>query len=232
MSNHPGRIEGRRRLRSAINSLLAAGIVAGSALSFQATAKAEETDAVSTLDVFGAQVEVPIPFKRVKTGSDFSEQNAMQYLAEFVPAGQSVYDWTEMVSVRGYDARIFDGAAAFQVMDLIAQQISQSCPDSFVEESLPGPVIGKFETAAALLGCRPVQTSQIPGLGAGQAEIGVFVVVRSERTFFELHHSRRAIGDMAGFDDSGDPAVQQALHEFLGRIRICIKSPDGGACKQ
>jgi hypothetical protein len=205
------------------------GITTAQNQNIQTTSQSGPENA-KTLVIFGARVLVPVPFKRDKVESDFVEQNSRQFLAEFVPGGQTVYDWTEMVSVRGYDRRTFSGAAAFQVMDLISQQVNLACPESFVYEVMLGPTIGNLDTAAALMGCKSVEHSMVRGLAPGQAEIGVYAVAATSSSYIEIHYSRRTNGDISNFDEVNDPAARQAYEQILSNIRICAGAEGSGSC--
>ncbi|MBK8160219.1 MAG: hypothetical protein IPK59_16095 [Rhodospirillaceae bacterium] len=178
----------------------------------------------------GQQLSVPLTFEQVQSDPDYVADDGRQSLVEFVPNGQTVYEWTELVSVRSFALDVFPGAKAMQVMELLAQSIYQACPTSFVYEPLPGKSVAGFPATTALLGCRATENMVVPGLEIGQSEVGVYTVVETPAAYVEAHYSRRT-GDVTEFDSPSDPAVVAALNGFVQGLKFCAGSPDASPCK-
>jgi hypothetical protein len=166
------------------------------------------------------KIVVPLSFAHKQAKPDFEAEDEMQSLVEFVPAGETVYEWTEMVSVRRFARDLFRGAKPGQVLDIVAQNIYGACPSSFVYQPLSVSTAAGAPAASALMGCRSTEHMVVPGLELGQAEVGVYTVIELPTAYVEAHYSRRT-GDIAAFDDSGDPAVAAVVSGFVSGLAVC-----------
>lgn len=119
--------------------------------------------------------------------SAFTSTRGGSYLQEFVPRGQSVQDWQEMITVTG--TRGFAegrGDAARDLAGILARGYQEACPRDFSATAIPAPAVdGAAEVFAGHLSC-----AELPGAGYGEAM--VFIVARAGPDVFTFQWARRA----------------------------------------
>lgn len=142
--------------------------------------------------------------------ADFESERNGSYMVEYVPADESVDDWSQMVTVTGGA----DLAARLSVEDFaerLAAGYQQACPDSFVALRLDTPVIAGADAAfAGYLGCGSTGT---------RSEQMVFIIAAGRSDIYSLQWAERSPAlDTA---PEPDPDLWQPRADALGQSRLC-----------
>ncbi len=177
-------------------------------------AAAQET--VTVAPVFGRVVALAVPEGFVTA---WEQANAQGYIREAVPEGETVEDWTRMVTLSGHRGLGAAGPAALAAA--IADGFAASCPGSFAGRALgPVEVAGADGAEALWLGCGALPSP-------ARSEASLILVVRGGADAFTVQWAERA-GPL-----DGPPAFDAGLWEArLGRLaagaRLCPPVPGEG----
>lgn len=134
------------------------------------------------------------------------------YIIEFVPDGQSVDDWQEMITIVG--RKDFEGTPKqfFTGMYLAYQGIC-------TEENTAGQVL--LETPAVLVGalyCGGLapQTASFAGLKPGQGEMAIYRIEKRDGHLYSVFKSWRDDAYDVKSDDTADfPGSQREVSEYV-----------------
>ncbi|NBO20473.1 MAG: hypothetical protein EBU97_00620, partial [Rhodobacteraceae bacterium] len=86
----------------------------------------------------------------------FEHEADGSYINEMVPAGESVDDWHQIVTLTG-ERDLLAQASLIDYANSFAAGYKKACPDSFVATQLDGPaILGATQTLAAFIGCGAV----------------------------------------------------------------------------
>lgn len=148
--------------------------------------------------------------------SAFASTRGGSYLQEFVPRGQSVQDWREMITVTGTRG-LAEGRrdAARDLAGILAHGYQEACPRNFSATAIPAPgVDGASEVFAGHLSC-----AELPGTGYGEAM--VFIVARAGPDVFTFQWAMRA--RPGGVELINGNSWGQRLKALAGGLRLCPK---------
>lgn len=139
-------------------------------------------------------------------------------LAEFVPRGQTVEAWRQMITITA-----IRGAAqthdAVDEANRLAGQYRAACPETFAHQVLTAPEIaGAQASFAAYLGCGDL---------AGQSEAMVFVAMRGAKDIYSVQWAERGLGLEATLNP--DMTRWQDRAATLAASRLC--DPADRACR-
>jgi hypothetical protein len=140
------------------------------------------------------------------------------YIIEFLPRGQVLATWREMLTAQGFQGQAAIAPAAF--LEQLAGHIRQVCGEQaffarWIEA--PGP---DRHTALAIIGCARLPADHPTGIRKGEGEFGLYLAVRGIRDLYVVHRSWRG----PGFDSAVLPVEQPALDEWerqLRGVRLC-----------
>jgi len=179
----------------------------------------ETVDVTHLVPVYGNIVTIYAPANWPLEAAH--ERNSRDsYIIEFVPDGQSVDDWEEMITIVG--RKEFEGTPKqfFTGMYLAYQRVC-------TEENTAGQVI--LETANLLVGtlyCGGLapQTSNFAGLKPGQGEMAFYRIEKRDGHLYTVFKSWRDDAYDVNSDDTTDfPASKSEVSEYAGvllRTRI------------
>lgn len=112
---------------------------------------------VLTTPVFDQIVSYHLPQGFIPS---FEQANQRSYIQEAVPAGESVENWSEMITMTG----MRDGSDPKQTLEaaaeILAGHYQQACPATFAEQSLGNSEIDGNEAMTVFLGCGTVAATQ------------------------------------------------------------------------
>ena len=152
-------------------------------------------------------VAVPAGFQ-----AGFENERQGSYILELTPAGETVDQWTQLITVTGEKG----GAAQMTATDMaasIGRGYQDACPTSFAARSLPVPnVRGAAEVFAGYLGCGSVK---------GVSEAMVFLVIKGTSEVYSVQWAERGTAQDKPLDV--DPAVWRPRADALALTRICDK---------
>lgn len=180
----------------------------GAQLSF---ANDEPADVKHVVPIYGNIVTIYTPANWPFEAAH--EQNSRDsYIIEFIPDGQSVDDWQEMITIVG--RKDFEGTPKqfFTGMYLAYQGVC-------TEENTAGQVL--LETAAVLVGtlyCGGLapQTSNFAGLKPGQGEMAIYRIEKRDGHLYTVFKSWRDDAYDVKSDDAADfPGSQSEVSEYV-----------------
>ena len=205
-------------MRSALPTLVAVGLLCGSAAPSHAEGPAAATSLTVISPVFGQLVRFSMPanFKAVSENT-----KEAFYIREAVPNGETATQWSQMITVTG--ARGQASAATFSPQGLagvIAGGFRRACPDSFVAKGLGATTFGDREGYAAVAGCGKVGAD-------GHSEIALIVAVQGSSDAYTIQWAERAT--TASSSPDIDEAKWQGRLRELMPIRLCPIVPGEAA---
>jgi len=117
----------------------------------------------------------------------FEEAKNGSYLQESVPKGESVQNWTQMITVTG--ARGLATQAEMTPVRFangLAAGYRYACPGSYAAKGLGNIKVGSHEGFAAVISCGSVSTA-----GAERSESMLAIVVKGEQDVYTLQWAER-----------------------------------------
>jgi hypothetical protein len=170
--------------------------------------------------VFGQLVRFSIPARFV-TAHENTEGNF--YIREAVPKGETVKQWTQMITVTGSQGMA--SVANFTPQKLaasIALGFRKACPESFALKDLGETKFGEQEAYLAVAGCGKVNSS-----ADGHSEMALIAAVKGASDAYTIQWAERTA------PAAGAPAIDEAmwrerLRELMP-IRLCAIVPGEAA---
>lgn len=206
----------RRVTFAALFSLMAAA--AAPALGADAAAKAGSAQRVVT-PVFHRLVAftLPAPFKM-----SFERTTGNIYMREHVPAGETVDEWTRMISLGGVQGLSYNADATLQAyLQALARGFQRHCPESYVALDLgPQPLV-KEPSFASVASCGRVSSG-----GKAHSETSVMLAVKGPDDFYVLQWTER--GRDSSHPLALDSRYWSARLAELAPIQLCPIVPGEG----
>jgi hypothetical protein len=170
--------------------------------------------------VFGQLVRFSIPASFV-TAHENTQDNF--YIREAVPKGETVNQWTQMITVTGSQGMA--GAANFTPQKLaasIALGFKKACPESFAVKDLGETKFGEHDAYLAVAGCGKVNSS-----ADGHSEMALIAAVKGASDAYTFQWAERSAQAAAA------PLIDEAkwrerLRELMP-IRLCAIVPGEAA---
>jgi hypothetical protein len=153
---------------------------------------------------------LPPPFKAA-----FEKTNNGFYIREHVPQGQTVDEWTQMITLTGAQGLAYNREATPQAyLQALARGFQRHCPDTYVQLELgPQPDVGSasFVTVAS---CGRVTSG-----GKAHSETAVMMAFKGSDDYYMLQWAERG-------PDSGHPLALDSRYwlsrlKQLGPVRLC-----------
>jgi hypothetical protein len=161
----------------------------------------------ATMPVYSKIVAFPLP-EGFESAYE-NEQNG-SYLLEFVPSGESVENWTQMISMTGSQDLVASGKSALDYGSILGTQFKSACPDSFRAWD-EGEVSVKGADAAHLF------LFACGDLGE-YSEMAAILVAYGGQDAFTLQWAER--GAPVPKPES-DPAIWSPRAQSLLKLRLC-----------
>ena len=160
----------------------------------------------------------------------FEKPSPRHYIMEWVPAGQTLETWTEMITVQGLkDLARQPNLKAESVLGTLAGQIQKVCVPKFIGRSLGNSTIDSFEASRALIGCGELPADHPTGIKKGQGEIGYYIAIKGTNDVYVIHRSMRG----AAFEPAALPVSQADLDRWeqeLQPIKLCESNVPHAEC--
>jgi hypothetical protein len=144
------------------------------------------------------------------------------YVREHVPAGETVDEWTRMISLSGVQGLSYNADATLQAyLQALARGFQRHCPETYVALDLgPQPLV-KEPSFASVVSCGRVSSG-----GKAHSETSVMLAIKGPDDFYVLQWTER------GRDSSHPLALDgkywSARLAELGPIRLCPIVPGEG----
>lgn len=167
-----------------------------------------QSDAVTaTIPVYSRVLVVPVP---APFAAAFENEASGSYILEFVPDGETVENWTQMITVTGAQGAAANGASPMDIGNSIGSGFQSACPDSFRAWN-QGEVTVEGATAAQvfLLACGDLN---------GQSERALILVAVDEANIYTLQWAERG----AAVDrPEEDLPIWEPRGQMLTQLRLC-----------
>jgi len=160
---------------------------------------------------------LPTPFQM-----SFERTTGNIYVREHVPAGETVDEWTRMVSLGGVQGLSYNAGATLQAyLQALARGFQRHCPETYVALDLgPQPLV-KEPSFASVVSCGRVSSG-----GKAHSETSVMLAVKGPDDFYVLQWTER------GRDSSHPLALDgrywSARLAELAPIQLCPIVPGEG----
>jgi hypothetical protein len=207
-----------RSTSTKLAAIVAIGLLCGSAVPSRAQNPAAAGSLTVISPVFGQLVRFSMPAKFTAVSENAKETF---YIREAVPKGETVTQWSQMITVTG--ARGQASSATFSPQGLagvIAGGFKQACPDSFVAKGLGATKFGDREAYAAVAGCGKVGAD-------GHSETALIIAVQGSSDAYTIQWAERAAA--ASSTPVIDEAKWQGRWRELMPIRLCPIVPGEAA---
>ncbi len=194
-------------------------------LSACATPGNTETSATrASVQIFDIRITHRLP-AGWKTGHE--QRNDYALIREYLPPGQSVHEWREMITLQVFRNLAQHPQAAPEAFIVrMAGMMRRSCDEQAVIVRLGQRRIGSVTGETAILGCRRMDRDNPSGLKRGQGELAVYLVFQVENHLLLLHRASRGPAFEAA-NAPIDPTNAEALLRSMEPVRVCrTDSPD------
>jgi hypothetical protein len=189
-------------------------------------AASADTGVTNAVPIFSQTIVFKLP-KGWIPGHENASQSS--YILEFIPQGQTVQAWREMVTVQGYrDLAQNPKAAPSAFLAVIAAGLKKICGEELIVQFLGDRKVDSYDAYAAIMGC-PRLPVDAYGAKAGQGEIAYYLAIKGSN---DLYVVQRAVRGNA-FDKGKAPILPSNADEFmrpLQPIKICDRSESKGQC--
>jgi len=145
----------------------------------------------------------------------YEDANAMQYMLEAVPKGETVEKWTQMITVTGAkDLAANTKAPPAAFADVIAGGFKKSCPKTYSAIGISNAQIAGHDAFAAVASCGSL------GEGKGaHSETTLIVAIRGARDYYTIQWSQRSKPSSKPIQI--DDAAWTERFNQLAPIRLC-----------
>lgn len=163
----------------------------------------------SQLVMFAQPADFIVRFENAKGGS---------YIREAVPKGETVEDWSQMITVTGLKGASETGQLTPQTFfENIAGGFKQACPETFTSIVLKPIKVNGHATYAAVASCGSVQA------GKPRSETAAMLVIQGTKDFYTLQWAER--GKASGQSLDIDKSVWQERLSKLLPVDLCDIAP-------
>ena len=166
----------------------------------------------ATTPVFGKIVAYTLPegFKGA-----FEDANDSFYIQEAIPAGESVDNWSQMITMTGNKGQ---GASGAQPLEMAAENMragyQKACPETFTAQSFGPSLVDGREALTVFLGCGAVDAAQ-----GRISEKAVIAFIRGDDNVYTIQWAEHTAAEAA--PPSYDQAIWSARMAQLNPIKIC-----------
>jgi hypothetical protein len=168
--------------------------------------------------VFGQLVLLP---REARFQTMNERTNGPIYMQESVPRGESLTQWTEMLTLQGFRGLAANPQASpIAMVQSIAGGFRNACPQTFAARGLGVVQLGGAEGYAAVIGC-----GSNPAVGSSGfvSETMAIVVMRGRADLYAMQWAERG-PSMAQAPRLDDPKWTQRIRHLMG-ARLCDPQP-------
>ncbi|HYL02817.1 MAG TPA: hypothetical protein VEU54_05310 [Steroidobacteraceae bacterium] len=175
---------------------------------------------VSVAPVFHQLVRftLPAPFK-----TTYEKTSGGYYLREHIPAGETVDDWSQMITLTATrDLATDERATPEEFVHALARGFRSHCPDSFSSLELGTQSAGASTGYAAIVSCGHIEAG-----GKAHSEAAVMLTIKGSADYYTLQWTEH------GPDAKGAVSIDKnhwtGLLGRLNPIRLCPLVPGEAA---
>ena len=169
------------------------------------------------LDIFSVPVEINLPsdWKQIR-----QEQVANMYSAEFLPEGESLNQWHQLICVQGFNM-VSDSLSPETFLESLSQTYNENCQGDIIYEPLGDIEVSGHPGTHALLGCTKMPNTHTVQVGERhsfssepQGEMGYYTVLMADDKLLLLHKSMRS----KVFSPNHPPLSKANYPAFIGKL--------------
>jgi len=156
------------------------------------------------------------------------QHNSRALIREYLPAGQTVHHWREMITLQVFrHMALQPRASPKEFLARMATLTRSSCPESAIVRMLGHQQVGSVGGETAILGCRRMDRDHVSGARRGQGELAVYLIFHVENHLILFHRATRGPGFEAASAPI-NPSNALTLLRSMEPLRICrYDSPTG-----
>jgi hypothetical protein len=160
---------------------------------------------------------LPAPFKL-----GFERTTGNIYVREHVPEGQTVDDWSRMITLTGVQGMSYSPEASPQAyLQALARGFQRHCPDTFVALDLGPQPLAREPSFATVVSCGRVTSG-----GKAHSETSVMVAIKGADDFYALQWTEH--GPDSAHPLALDSKSWSARLAQLGPVQLCPIVPGEG----
>ena len=160
---------------------------------------------------------LPAPFKL-----GFERTTGNIYVREHVPEGQTVDDWSRMITLTGVQGMSYSPEATPQAyLQALARGFQRHCPDTFVALDLGPQPLAREPSFATVVSCGRVTSG-----GKAHSETSVMVAIKGSDDFYALQWTEH--GPDSSHPLALDGKSWSARLAQLGPVQLCPLVPGEG----
>jgi hypothetical protein len=118
----------------------------------------------------------------------FEDKNDQRYLQEFIPKGEDINAWSNLLAVQGFKG-MGGKVTGKDFLDRVAAGHQHICPDTVVNIPLEATSVDGHPAAAAIIGCGAAPEDK-PGEGK-KSEIAYFLAINGDEDLYLFNKSVR-----------------------------------------
>jgi len=169
--------------------------------------------------IFSQLLAQPIP-KGFKSVFENITQKGAFYIHEFVQDGETVDDWTQMLTDTGMKDMAANAKASPQAVALgMANGFKKTCPTSFSILNLGEIELGQYKAFAVVSSCGITPTESNP-----HSESALIVAIKGEKDYYTVQWAER--GAKSTTPLALDKALWADRLQKLLPIKLCPVSPE------
>ncbi len=144
------------------------------------------------------------------------------YVREHVPEGQTVDDWSRMITLSGVQGMSYSPDATPQAyLQALARGFQRHCPDTFVAVDLGPQPLAREPSFATVVSCGRVTSG-----GKAHSETSVMVAIKGSDDFYALQWTEH--GPDSAHPLTLDSKYWSARPAQLGPVQLCPIVPGEG----
>jgi hypothetical protein len=199
-----------------VSSLLIVG-------SFAGLAHADDPNAVALRKLKSKSVTLimPVYSQLVKIGYPagfvpaYEKAQPDSFLFELVPDGESVNNWTQMITLSGAkDVATRPNVTPKLVLDSVAAGFKRACPTSFNSRELGDSKVSGFDATAAVISC-----GVSPSTGGKTSETALIIAVKGKADVYTVQWAERASPSSSPIQF--DAEKWSSRYKSIGSLRLC-----------
>jgi hypothetical protein len=160
---------------------------------------------------------LPPPFKLA-----FERTTGNIYVREHVPEGETVDEWSRMITLSGVQGMAYSPAATPQAyLQALARGFQRHCPDTYVALDLGPQPLAREPSFATVVSCGRVTSG-----GKAHSETSVMVAIRGSDDFYALQWTEH--GPDSSHPLALDGRSWSARLAQLGPVQLCPIVPGEG----
>lgn len=145
----------------------------------------------------------------------FEKPTAVSYIREAVPQGETVDNWTQMITVSGYkDVATMPNLTPKAFLDTMASSFQHACPSSYGAKIMSEAKLSGFDAVVAVLSCGVSPTT------AGKtSESALIAVIKGQADVYTIQWAEH--GALSRSPIQVDEAKWQGRLNALAPIKLC-----------